>query len=540
MSNKKDSESFKTAAKPNKVLITTSGIGSRLGDFTTHTNKSLVKVGDKLALSRIIEIYPEQVTFVITLGHFGAHVKDFLQVAYPNRKFEFVDVLKYKGPGSSLGFSMLCASKYLQEPFIYHASDTLLLNAEMIEMPVGNWVAGSQGASASQYASLDVSSGTVMNFHDKGMMQYDFLHIGLIGVSEYLDFWATLKLLYESDPNDASLNDLAVLTKMKSQGSQFKFVEAKNWIDMGNTESLLAARKQIGERFEVLEKTDESISFIENSVIKFFSDELVAKNRVERAGLLSPLTPEITRSKGNFYRYDFVDGVLASNRTTPDRVNRLLRWAESNLWESRDNLSFGKFQEICKDFYKSKSYKRIDMFLEKTKFDENRYQINGSQIPSIFELLESIDFNWLSNGIQSQFHGDFILDNIIETNSGFKLIDWRQDFGGTIAVGDQYYDLAKLNHSLVINHEIVNNNNFEVEIDEDNVHCEILRKHELVESTKELKNFIEAKSLDYKKVQVLTSLIWLNMAPLHHHPFDLFLFNFGKLNLWRALGNDKS
>jgi len=540
MPDKRDSESLKTVAKPKKVLITTSGIGSRLGDFTSHTNKSLVKVGDKLALSRIIEIYPEQTIFVITLGHFGAHVKDFLHVAYPNRKFEFVEVSKYQGTGSSLGYSMLSASQCLQEPFIFHASDTLLLDEEMMEMPFGNWVAGSKGSSASQYASLDVTSGIVTNFHDKGMMQYDFLHIGLIGIADYLDFWAALNEIYELNPNDASLNDLAVLIKMKSQGSHFKFVEAKNWIDMGNTESLLAARKQIGERFEVLEKTDESISFIENSVVKFFSDEHVAKNRVARAELLGQLTPEVTSSRGNFYRYDFVDGVLASNRTTPDRVFRLLRWAEGNLWKTRENLSSGKFQEICENFYKTKTYKRIDLFLEKTKFDEKLYQINGSQIPSIFELLEAIDFNWLSSGIQSQFHGDFILDNIIETESGFKLIDWRQDFGGSIDVGDQYYDLAKLNHSLVINHEIVNSNNFEVEIYENIVHCEILRKHELVESSRVLREFIQANNLDYKKVQVLTSLIWLNMAPLHHHPFDLFLFNFGKLNLWRAFGNDKS
>jgi hypothetical protein len=426
----------------------------------------------------------------------------------------------------------------LQEPFIFHASDTLLLGTEMIEIPIGNWIAGSRGTSASQYASLDVSSGLVMNFHDKGMMQFDYLHIGLIGVFDFIDFWATLKDLYDSNPNDSSLNDLAVLTKMKSQGTQFRFVEAKNWIDMGNTESLLAARKQIGEQFEVLEKTDESISFVENSVIKFFSNESTAKNRVARARVLGELIPKITKSQGNFYRYDFVDGVLASNRTTPDRVNRLLDWAQDNLWNRREVLPKGKFNEICYGFYKTKTHNRIDMFLEKTKFDEGTYQINGTKIPSIFELLTKIDFGWVSEGIQSQFHGDFILDNIIETESGFKLIDWRQDFGGIIEVGDQYYDLAKLNHSLVVNHEIVNLNHFEVNIHEGNVHCEIFRKHDLVESSKILRDFVEANGLDYKKVQVLTSLIWLNMAPLHHHPFDLFLFNFGKLNLWRTLAND--
>lgn len=537
MSKVNDKNIFGLDANPQKVLITTSGIGSRLGEFTNHTNKSLVKVGDKLALSRIIEIYPKNTTYVITLGHFGFHVRDFLDVAYPDRNFQYVDVSKFEGPGSSLGFSMLSAAEYLQEPFVFHASDTLLLEAEMLEIPAGNWVAGSKGTSASQYASLDVSSGLVMNFHDKGMMQFDFLHIGLIGVFDFSDFWATLREIYESNPNDSSLNDLAVLTRMKSRGTQFRFVEAKNWVDMGNTESLLAARKQIGEKYEVLEKTDESISFVGTSVIKFFSDATVAKNRVARARILGDLTPAVTQSQGNFYRYDFVDGVLASYRATPERVKRLLEWAQDNLWNRQEVIPEMKFNEICEDFYRAKTYKRIDAFLEKTKFDEGSYLINGTRIPSIFELLKNVDFSWISKGIQSQFHGDFILDNIIETKSEFKLIDWRQDFGGIIEVGDQYYDLAKLNHSLVVNHEIVNQNHFEVKIFEDNVYCEIFRKHDLVESGKVLREFVESNGLDYKKVQVLTSIIWLNMAPLHHHPLDLFLFNFGKLNLWRALAD---
>ena len=41
-----------------KVLLTTSGLGSRLGNLTKFTNKSLVRVGDKPAISHIIESYP--------------------------------------------------------------------------------------------------------------------------------------------------------------------------------------------------------------------------------------------------------------------------------------------------------------------------------------------------------------------------------------------------------------------------------------------------------------------------------------------------
>ena len=60
-----------------KVLITTSGIGRRLGDLTKYTNKSLIKVSDKLAICHIIERYNKNVEFVITLGYYGNLVKDF-------------------------------------------------------------------------------------------------------------------------------------------------------------------------------------------------------------------------------------------------------------------------------------------------------------------------------------------------------------------------------------------------------------------------------------------------------------------------------
>ena len=76
-----------------------------------YTNKSLIPIGDKLAISYIVECYPKEVIFVVTLGHFGDHVRQFLSIAYPNRQFEFVEVSPYVGARSSLAFSMLQAKK---------------------------------------------------------------------------------------------------------------------------------------------------------------------------------------------------------------------------------------------------------------------------------------------------------------------------------------------------------------------------------------------------------------------------------------------
>ena len=62
-----------------KVLITTSGLGSRLGNVTQFTNKSLVSIGDKPVISHIIESYNSKTEFIITLGHYGDQVKQFLK-----------------------------------------------------------------------------------------------------------------------------------------------------------------------------------------------------------------------------------------------------------------------------------------------------------------------------------------------------------------------------------------------------------------------------------------------------------------------------
>ena len=58
---------------------------------------------------------------------------------------------------------------------------------------------------------------------------------------------------------------------------------------------------------------------------------------------------------------------------------------------------------------------------------------------------------------------------------------------------------------------------------------------ELVSAKKILNEFIEEKNLDMAKIEIMTSLIYLNMSPMHHAPFNHFIYNFGKLSLYNAL-----
>lgn len=506
-----------------KVLITTSGLGSRLGEITDYTNKSLVRVADKPSISYIIESYPKGTKFVISLGHFGDQVKQFLELAYDDYDFTFVEVDKYKGDGSSLGYSIYQCKDKLQCPFIFHASDTII-NDYVVIPPYFNYSISSNKEDSSQYRTVLCKQDELLKINEKGALGYDFSYIGVCGVNDYQLFFDYLeKLLNDNFPD---ISDVHVINCMLKD-CKFKSttIESKNWFDVGNVTELNRTKKSFHSNIEVLDKKDESIFFFDEFIIKFFYNKEICQNRVSRALKLNGLVPEILDHTENFYKYKKAEGDLLSKCVKRNTFIQLLNWTKNNLWELKN---CDNFSDLCYDFYITKTKKRISEYL---KNNTDSLIINGCEVGDIWSLIENIDTEWLSKGIPCQFHGDFILDNIIKTNSDFCLIDWRQDFAGRLDVGDIYYDLAKMNHNLVVNHDIVNKSLFSFDSDD----TYILTNSTLIECKNILHKFIIDNGYDLDKVELLTSIIWINMSPLHEYPFNNFLFNFGKYNLYQIL-----
>ena len=98
------------------VLITTSGLGSRLGEKTKYINKALIRVGDKPIISHILNFYKKNTEFIITIGHKGDLVKQYLKLAHSDLDIKYVEIDKYDGKGSSVLYSMSLAKKHLQKP----------------------------------------------------------------------------------------------------------------------------------------------------------------------------------------------------------------------------------------------------------------------------------------------------------------------------------------------------------------------------------------------------------------------------------------
>ncbi len=519
------------------VLITTSGIGNRLGELTRFTNKSLVAVGDKPAISRIIELYPEDTRFVVTIGYQGLMVKEFLEIAYPRKTFEFVSVGNFDGPGSSLGFSMLQAAKLLETPFVFHASDTLLT----VPVPDAstNWLGGFIGKGAAEYTSFDCRGEVVAKTHPKGQDNFDYLYIGVAGIHSHLEFWDALRRAHNKNPLDSSLNDITAIQDLIENHHRFELKLFQEWEDIGNIKSLSKARISFPRELETLEKNNEDIFRIQDNVIKYFADKEICSKRIQRGKLLYPAVPIISSHNSHYYRYAFVDGKIASDGINQEVFSEILEWANSNIWSKKFfGVSKNEFQQKCHAFYFEKTAERAKQYFSKTGHVDGNQSINGMEVPTMAEIMNKLNDEELELGYQSVIHGDFILDNILTTEKGFLAIDWRQDFAGLLETGDLYYDLAKLNHSLTMNHHQLKLGNYQCKVEELETQIQIVRQPELLACEKVIEEFVENNNLSLRKVKLLTALIWINMSPLHAHPLDIFLFNFGKLRIWEVLNED--
>ena len=246
---------------------------------------------------------------------------------------------------------------------------------------------------------------------------------------------------------------------------------------------------------------------------------------------LNGFVPDISAHRSNMYCYKKVNGEVLSKVVTQPIFEDFLKkckdfWVEKNLTKAEQE----NFQRNCISFYKDKTFERIRLFYRNFNQTDNAEIINGEQIPPLQFLLDKIDWNWMSKGLAGKFHGDFHFENIIysKADKSFTFLDWRQDFAGDLSVGDIYYDIAKLMHGLIVNHGIIVNNQYNAKWKDREIEFELQRKQNLVECEQRLNLWIQENSYNLKKVRILTALIYLNIAALHHYPYSLLLYGLGK------------
>ena len=534
-----------------KVFLPCAGIGSRLDEKTKFINKGLISVGNKPVLSHIVEKFDDNVEIIVALGYKGDYVKQFLEIAYPKKLFRFVKIDKYMGHGSGLGYTLNYCKHHLQCKFIFISNDTIIIDEipSLSKRNWKNWIGYSDKFVGENYRSITLTQdGKIDSLLEKNNKS-DLSYIGMCGIDDYQKFWSLMddssilkdkKLQNKIDKGEIEPSSIPILTgesfalqKMLNNGIEFDAIKF-DWYDAGNLEMLERAQKLLKPKNSpnILDKPNEAIWFVNESVIKFHVDTKFIQNRVKRTELLDFYCPPITAKTKNMYSYKYVNGHTLSEGVTTENFKFFLdHLKDFHVTYPKTN----KFVNNCRKFYKNKTFERVNFYFERFNLkDNNREVINGERSNSIKSTLKNLDWDWLSDGIPVRFHGDLHFENILVPKDNafhtppFLFVDWRQDFSGDLKIGDIYYDFAKIFHGLIISHELIDKNLFEFKRNMNEINYDFLIKNINLDCQKIFIKWLGENNYDVDKVKVLTALIFLNIAGLHHHPYSHLLFSLGK------------
>ncbi|MBR9701881.1 hypothetical protein GOV13_03085 [Candidatus Pacearchaeota archaeon] len=528
-----------------KLCILAAGKNERVS-YAEDFPIAILPIGTSSALSRIINKFPRELEIIIAVGYKSELVKDFIRIAYPDRKIKIVEISFWDAPGSGPGKSLLLCKNYLQCPFIFTSADTIV--ADAIPEPSKNWVGVSQISDSSHYCVADSENGFVTKLYDKidtpsllkVCKNYKTIlnnaFIGMAGIFDYETFWNGLERNQEIEKEEMQVsNGLSELIAQKIE--TFTFF---NWFDVGSEAGYNLANRFF-EKNAVIAKPDEFLYFEGGKVIKYFREKEIVKQRVERSLKLRGIVPELVDVAPNFYSYNFIEGKTLAKVNDVAMFRELLDYAGETVWKEKklSDDDFENFRLLCKKAYYNKTMGRVEKMHREQGIKDVEEIINGEKVPKLSTLLSEINWDGIFSGVPVTFHGDFQPENILICDKGFQLIDWRHNFADSVEHGDIYYDFAKLHHALIVTHDVIRKNQFEIKENNGVISYDFFLKSNLVEYKDLFEKFVVSAGYDLDKLKIVSALTFINIAPLHHTPYNKFLYYLGKYSLYKELKRQK-
>lgn len=498
------------------VLILAAGYGKRMGPFSRMVNKSLIPYDNKPLISHIIDKFSSDTKFVITCGHLGQQIKDYVSAVHNEKNIVFVDIPDFSEGNTGPATTIQYCSEHIHGPFFWLSCDTLVDFDPTINLD-HNWIGINKVNSdiAQDYCWVECNGGEITRINNKNPSKTD------------VD--AFIGLMYCVD--DTYIKNLkAVNAKEAYEGFdsnlQLKAHTLKNWRDFGTYEKWVELSRDLKE--VSFPKPDEIFYSDNGKIIKFTTDSALAEKKYNRAKLNEIVMPNNVVRKGQFLVYSYVDGDIIYSQLTTGLLKNLLDWAGTDLWKTSQS---GDTKAICEDFYYKKTISRLSKFRTKYPNWTDPHTVNGVKVKPINQYLDMIDWEMMFSITKWVFvHGDFQFENIIfnPINKKFTCIDWRTDFGGDM-YGDAYYDLGKMLGGIFLDYQAVKADKLVYKEESQHVtlnDCGIPNAEIYADIVKE---YCNKNELNWDKVKLLVPIIYLNMSPLHEAPFDKYLFALSQL-----------
>jgi hypothetical protein len=466
-------------------------------------------------------LYPKDTKFIIGLGYKAELVKQVAKfIALENgQEVEFFRTNSWERNNTGLSQTVLDARNLLTENFVFHAVDSLIPSqtCEELLQCSQNTIVLCEPNTPGTYRLLDGN-----NWFRREVSAGEGLRVytGVALITDTSTFWSRLTKLGEKQPEAGEVLGI--------ENTEVGLIHLKKgeWLDCGTLEGLSLARRSFKGPDIVLERNNEAIWHINSTMYKFHEDANFIDDRVQRAKALQPYVPPVKRFSENIYMYERATGTTLS-KSEPATFQDFLSYCLEFWFKDLVDLSFESDNFL--EFYREKTAKRIQQYLE-IDSDYSPESINGKAVLPIAELFEKIPWDVLSNITPVRAHGDLHPDNVIydTKTSRFTLLDWRQAIGSSKGIiGDLYYELGKIRHGLLVDHEVVAENQFDIKKNGTAYEHSILLTEKKKAWDLEFLEFLSINNFDIGRTNLMTGLIYLNIAALHHEKYNIYLFTLG-------------
>ncbi len=503
------------------VFIPAAGLGSRIKGTNSSLPKPLLSIGNQPLIGRIMSLYPKGIHFVIGVGYRAEWVKQVaLVIAKENSQYvTFFETDSWEKEDKGLTNTILDAKPHIVGDFVFHAVDSIIPRETCLKLieSTENTIVLGVTETLGKYRYPAGEEWVIGSLNRESLQP---AYVGVSFIKNTDDFWRRLENSMKTQPEAGETIGINL------QSTKVVQLSSQEWLDAGSQEGLIKTRKSFRNPDIVLERTNEAIWNIGQRMYKFHTDTEFIRNRISRAENLYPFVPQVSFVSSNMYSYSRVDGVTLSH-APEESFKKFLEFCKKFWFENSTQADFEK--AVFDDFYRVKSLNRIQDYLLIDP-EYNPKTINGSLVVDIRKLVNSIPWELLTSIRPVRAHGDLHPDNVIfdSKSEKFTLLDWRQDIGGsTSTTGDLYYELGKIMHGLLVDHETVAKNQYLISRNGLDYFHDIEISAKKKKWMIEFLEFLEENSFDVTRTKLMTGIIFLNIAVLHHNPYNKYLFTLG-------------
>lgn len=323
--------------------------------------------------------------------------------------------------------------------------------------------------------------------------------------------------------------------KQYSQIKTINYIKTKDWFDVGHAENYLKAKTGVQARIFNSIEIDETRGILKKrsaNVDKFINEINWYLKLPQKLQYLTPRIYEYSLSRDNPYVSMECYGYHTLHEMFLYGNLPLYKWEEifkhlKFLINDMEQYSVKNKNEVyksMKEMYINKTLSRLhslkknDDFLP---FFTKPIVINGVTYRSLNEyvdVLPKIIENELLSDFNDTFyiiHGDLCFSNILidETYGFMRFIDPRGEFGSFDIYGDPKYEMAKLLHSIEGKYDFIIEDLFTINVNENKIDFLIQNKTDAVSLI--FKNVFEEELIEYIKIKLIESTLFLSMIPLH-------------------------